>query len=213
MLACLVRRTKIVRAHVEDMLKHAKDLVQKRHQRYDRRRVYAPRIKLSKWLYTGGEGDESLPTTGRRQNRKDTPEGRLVNADTNSVSANQTLTAATRDNDIEKGRAAQANASKQNNKLKKTSTRTKKGTSNCQETMSSFLRLRGKAADTVEWIQDSEDLLYAMKLTIAVFIVLWPAFVPSWNTWYSHNRGCKWDELILSRIQLKIFKQCGLLSN
>ena len=65
--------------------------------------------------------------------------------------------------------------------------------SSCQEverqgsTLS--LRLRGQAADILEWIQHSEDLLYAMKLGFAVYLVLWPAFVASWNTWYSLNRG------------------------
>lgn len=53
------------------------------------------------------------------------------------------------------------------------------------------LRLRGQAADSLEWMQDSEDVLYAMKLTVALFLVLWPAFVSSWNAWFSFNRGCK----------------------
>jgi uncharacterized membrane protein YgaE (UPF0421/DUF939 family) len=32
-------------------------------------------------------------------------------------------------------------------------------------------------------------VLYAIKLTIAVFLVTWPAFLDQWNTWYSLNRG------------------------
>lgn len=35
----------------------------------------------------------------------------------------------------------------------------------------------------------SEDVLYAIKLTVAVFLVTWPAFIHHWNTWYSLNRG------------------------
>ena len=51
------------------------------------------------------------------------------------------------------------------------------------------LRLRGNAADTVEWIQDSDDVLYAVKLGFAVLLVTWPSLVASWNIWYSLNRG------------------------
>lgn len=53
------------------------------------------------------------------------------------------------------------------------------------------MRLRGQAADALEWVQNSEDVLYATKLTVALFLVLWPAFVASWNAWFSFNRGCK----------------------
>ena len=55
--------------------------------------------------------------------------------------------------------------------------------------LSKSLLLRGKAADGMEWLKDSDDLLYATKLAVAVFLILWPAFVASWNSWYSLNRG------------------------
>jgi hypothetical protein len=35
----------------------------------------------------------------------------------------------------------------------------------------------------------SDDVLYAIKLTVAVFLVTWPAFLHHWNSWYSLNRG------------------------
>ena len=52
--------------------------------------------------------------------------------------------------------------------------------------LSSF---REVTADAIEWIQDSEDFAYAVKLSIGAFLVTWPAFVPSLNSWYSLYRG------------------------
>jgi len=51
------------------------------------------------------------------------------------------------------------------------------------------LRLRGAAADTLEWAFDSEDLVYAFKITTAVFLVSFPALIAPWNSWYGHARG------------------------
>ncbi len=51
------------------------------------------------------------------------------------------------------------------------------------------LWLRRLAADVIEDALDSEDLAYALKLTVAVFLVSFPAFVASWNSWYSAARG------------------------
>jgi hypothetical protein len=50
-------------------------------------------------------------------------------------------------------------------------------------------RLRNGLADAIEYLVGSDDVLYALKLTIAVFLVTWPAFLHQWNTWYSLNRG------------------------
>ncbi|KAK1256074.1 hypothetical protein MKX07_008333 [Trichoderma sp. CBMAI-0711] len=51
-------------------------------------------------------------------------------------------------------------------------------------------------ADVFEWAQDSDDLFYALKLSFAVFLVSWPAFVPSWNAWYASVHG-SWAPLQL----------------
>ena len=63
--------------------------------------------------------------------------------------------------------------------------------------VSRILRFRGLAADALEWTQESEDILYAVKLGVALFLVLWPAFIASWNTWYSLNRGRKLQQFLL----------------
>ncbi|ENH63370.1 hypothetical protein FOC1_g10009266 [Fusarium oxysporum f. sp. cubense race 1] len=54
---------------------------------------------------------------------------------------------------------------------------------------SKILKIRGMAADALEWIQDSEHVKYAFKLTIAILLLSWPAFVESQMGWYSAYRG------------------------
>ncbi|RDA90861.1 hypothetical protein CP533_3214 [Ophiocordyceps camponoti-saundersi (nom. inval.)] len=50
-------------------------------------------------------------------------------------------------------------------------------------------KAREKAADALEWAQTSKDLDYALKLAVATFLLLWPAFVSSWRQWYTQIRG------------------------
>ena len=181
----------ICRTHIEDMLVHARELVQSRHHRYDRRRIYAPRIKWSKWLYTGGQEDEALPATGRKINRKGAYEDHLDDdADLESINSKKTLLSAQNSGDPEM-HAAETKIVRQVKDKNSNIPTSNNMINGRKESISTALRLRGKAADILEWIQDSEDLVYAFKLTVAVFLVLWPAFIASWNTWYSLNRGRK----------------------
>ena len=196
MLAHVSYQTDALSTNIEGMLKHARDLVESRHQRRDKRRIYAPRIKWSKWLYTGGEEDEALPTAGRKENRKGASDDHLDDeVDTDSINSKKTPLSAQQADDVEKIGAGKTNKAKQQMKhdVKRIAITDKPATH--QETTTMLLRLRSRAADVVEWTQDSDDLLYAMKLAVAVFLVLWPAFVASWNTWYSLNRGRKFDEV------------------
>lgn len=172
--------------HIEDMLKHSRELVQKRQERHDRRRLYAPRIKWSKWLNTGGEEAEAVPAPARKANRK----GNADNAeddddDAESLDSKKSLLAAKKQEDLEKNpsmgpeEGITTTAKKPGSTIKEPS----------DEEISRVMRLRGQAADVLEWAQHSEDVLYALKLSIALFLVLWPSLVASWNTWYSLNRG------------------------
>ena len=173
--------------HIEGMLKHSRELVERRQHRKGRRRVYAPRIKWSKWLYTGGEEDEALPDSGRKSNRKGVSDKDGDDEDdVESLNSKKSLLA--HRGDLENDPVprtvkedAKKKAKQQNNKSR--------GQEVERQGKSLSLRLRGQAADVLEWIQHSEDLLYAMKLGFAVYLVLWPAFVASWNTWFSLNRG------------------------
>ncbi|KAL8647055.1 MAG: hypothetical protein Q9210_005781 [Variospora velana] len=70
LVASFVLNLRQAASHIEEMLKHSEFLVLQRQSKHNRRRFYAPRIKWSKWLYSGGEEDEALPATGRKSNRK-----------------------------------------------------------------------------------------------------------------------------------------------
>ena len=168
--------------HIVSMLKHSRELVERRQHRNGRRRIYAPRIKWSKWLYTGGEEHEALPDSSRKSNRKGVSDKQEDDEDeVESLNSKRGLLA--RQGDLEKNpvpREVEKEAEKQE---------TKPRAQEAKRQTPLSLRLRGQAADVLEWIQHSEDLLYAMKLGFAVYLVLWPAFVASWNTWYSLSRG------------------------
>ena len=169
-------------SHIESMLKHSRELVERRQQRNGRRRIYAPHIKWSNWLYTGGEEDEALPNSGRKGNRQGASEEREDDED-DAESLNSKKSLLAHEGDLEK------NAGTPKVLQPKRPEKVSKAQDSEREETPYSLCLRGQAADAVEWIQHSDDLLYAMKLGVAVFLVLWPAFVDSWNTWYSLNRG------------------------
>ena len=173
------------------MLKHSRELVYNRQQRHGRRRIYAPRIKWSKWLYTGGAEDEAMPAPARKANREngDTIEDDEDDADSSNSKKVLMSKKSKKDGqrDIETGGQDGEPAKKRAAKPRSRNSKS----SNTTTEMSRILRLRGRAADVLEWIQDSEDILYAAKLAVALFLVLWPAFIASWNTWFSLNRGCK----------------------
>ena len=169
-------------SHIESMLRHSRELVERRQQRNGRRRIYAPHIKWSNWLYTGGEEDEALPNSGRKGNRQGASDEREDDEDdAESLNSKQSLLAHQRD--LEKNAVTPEilQAKKPENLSKAQGVE--------RDDTPYSLRLRGQAADALEWIQHSEDLLYAMKLGVAVFLVTWPAFVAPWNTWYSLSRG------------------------
>jgi len=165
-------------SHVEEMLKHARLLVERHQQCGGRRKVHTPRINWRKWLYTGGDEDERMPTTGRQTARQGNADDVDDEQDTAANSQENLLDEPT-EGDLEQGTRRTAIA------------RETIHPSRPLETLSLALRLRGILADTLEWLQTSEDVQYSFKLTVAVFLVTWPAFHPAWNTWYSLNRGRK----------------------
>lgn len=183
LMSSFVLNVRQAAAHLESMLRHSRELVERRQRRNGRRRIYAPHIKWSSWLYTGGEEDEALPSSGRKGNRKGASDEREDDEDdVESLNSKKSLLA--HQGDLEKNAATPEVKEEAKNREKKLGAQE----SGHQRTPY-LIRLRGQAADALEWIQHSEDLLYAMKLGVAVFLVLWPAFVASWNTWYSLERG------------------------
>ncbi|TVY68909.1 putative membrane protein, partial [Lachnellula suecica] len=165
--------------HTLEMLNHARVLVEKRQARHDRRRVYLPRINWRKWLASGGEEDMlALPANAKKSNR--TGKRNKDDDDDEAGSEESLLTK----KDVESAPAKESGS--QSPPLAKQATKSKSKDSK-KRTLTH--RLRNGLADVIEYLAESEDFWYALKLTIAVFLVTWPAFVYKWNTWYSLNRG------------------------
>lgn len=167
--------------HTLEMLRHSRLLVEKHQARHGRSRLYAPRIKWRKWLNSGGEDD---PVAMRDDARQDIRTGKRQESeqdeDDESIESKQTLI---NKKDVEAGplredQPESPTSAPLNDRSKK---KVEKGIL--------FHRFRNRLADILEYLAGSEDVLYAVKLTVAVFLVTWPAFVHKWNVWYSLNRG------------------------
>ena len=170
------------RTHLEDILKHARELVSNFNARRGRRRIHFPRIKWSKWLFTGGDEDKALPSSARKENRRG--QGRKAKKSDDGLAPEVDKLLPEKDSDLEQNNQA----------LRRRRPSTKSGSiisvkHDDHPTQGRMLQLRAKTADILEWIQDSDDVQYAIEFTVAIFLVLWPAFVPSWNNWYNLNRG------------------------
>ncbi|KAL9045901.1 MAG: hypothetical protein Q9214_001140 [Letrouitia sp. 1 TL-2023] len=182
--------------HLEDMLKNSHNLVLQRQERHARRRLYAPHIKWSKWLYSGGEEEESMPANARKEHRQSV-RGEQSNKDAKAnldESDDGDLTSK-RAKDVENDAGLRAGLGEHPNPQNNLQSSQPKKIKKSRQAQSSLsLQLRGKMADIVEWIQSSDDLLYAFKLAFGVILVTWPAFVAKWNSWYSLNRGGAYQE-------------------
>lgn len=172
--------------HILQMLRHIRTNVEQRRRRKDRSRIWLPRhMSIQQWLTTGGEsGGMILPATARKEVRRgQTKPGARPDSRNEPTSSESLVSPKSKDEEsgLEKSYKEKASAPR-----KKTPKKTK-----APEKIESswMLRLRGYAADTMEWVQDSDDLAYAIKLAIALFSVSWPAFVTPWNDWYAQVRG------------------------
>ncbi|CUS15563.1 unnamed protein product [Tuber aestivum] len=139
-------------SHTLDMLKHSRKLVELHKDRKETRRIWLPKIKLRKWLFSGTEEPESLPAAQRDAYLK---EGGDLGED-------------------EKASRETLREGKDRGRKKK---------------------VRERVADFLEWVGDSDHVLYAFKLTLGVMLVTWPAFVSGWQMWFYYNRGL-WVGLI-----------------
>jgi hypothetical protein len=163
-----------------EMLNHSRILVEKRQARHDRRRLYAPRINWQKWLVSGGEEDSlALPEQARKDAR--TGKKRDDKDDDDSITSKEALL---KKKDVESAPPKESQSQSPPPAKDADQAATVKG-----EKGTVIHRLRNGMADFIEYLVGSDDVLYAIKLTIAVFLVTWPAFLHQWNTWYSLNRG------------------------
>ncbi|MCJ1398214.1 hypothetical protein MMC11_001411 [Xylographa trunciseda] len=163
------------------MLEECRVLIVRRDRHHNRRRLYAPRIHWSKWLSGGGESG-ALPASGRKAARQGTSDSHTSE---DVISARQNELDRPNGDDLERQGQMEPPTT-----VQRTLSNTDRPVNfRSSESLPFPLRIRGKIADVLQWTQDSEDLLYAFKLTFAAFIVVWPALVPTLNSWYSLNRG------------------------
>ncbi|RYC61362.1 hypothetical protein CHU98_g4842 [Xylaria longipes] len=167
---------------VLEMLKYTRTIVERRQTRNGRRMLHWPHISWKKWLVSGGEQDGNvLPENARKGAR--TGHGSIEDSrnedDESACNSTDALVRPTTDEETGAG-------------LKETLPQKREGPRRKGPRASkskNILWMRGLAADTVEFFQDSDDLAFALRMTIAALLVTWPAFVPSLNAWYGSVRG------------------------
>ncbi|KAE8447787.1 hypothetical protein EG329_010181 [Mollisiaceae sp. DMI_Dod_QoI] len=179
------------------MLHHSRVMVEKRQARHGRRRLYAPRINWRKWLTSGGEEDSfALPESGKQDARRGKKDDALDDDD--SITSQETLLSKKkRDEESAQSQSQSPRPAMHANQAlaaKRKSKKEKQGTL--------MFRLRNSLADILEYIVGSEDVLYAIKLTVAVFLVTWPAFLHQWNSWYSLNRGLSLQLVLITEVAI-----------
>jgi hypothetical protein len=175
--------------HVLQMLKHVRKNVEQRKARNDRTSLWFPQhTNIQQWLTSGGESDGFvLPQAARKEARRGkAPPGSKskIHTQHGGKDIKPVLAKAT---DEEKGiRFAEPEPQMSQRNVIENRQETE---SSDTMTTSRLLKLRGKAADILEWIQDSEDLLYACKITVALLLLSWPALTSSYGEWYQSVRG------------------------
>lgn len=170
---------------IMQMLQHARTLVEKRQRRHNKFRVWVPQYRnIRKWLTTGGEADAMvLPERAKQAARQGAQTSTMKDNEEAADMDNENLPM-TKDEesspvDTNGHRSAQKPDVPRQPKLRKI--RPSPG--------GLSVKVRAAMADAIEWVQRSDDVEYALKLAIAVFLVTWPAFVASWNAWYSQVKG------------------------
>ncbi|KAI1430164.1 hypothetical protein F5Y12DRAFT_781402 [Xylaria sp. FL1777] len=160
-----------------EMLRYARSLVERRHAGNGRQKLHWPHINWKKWLMSGGERDGNvLPENARKEaragmNTEDESTSTCIDADHTSA-INEEMGAANSEEGVlpQKGQGPRQRCPQESYNY-------------------NVLWVRGLVADVVEFLQDSEDLAFALKMAIAALLVTWPAFVPSLNAWYVSVRG------------------------
>ena len=175
------------------MLRHSRRLVERRAERRGRKRLYLPRVKWRNWMHSGGDEGDRHPKGSREATASDAATSlgkKSQGEDEDEDDANDSD-----DDDDEYAphvRGEQTSANLREKTRRGTAEKRKIGPDDKSlppDLRSTTLRIRGKLADFIDWSKGSDDVLYALKITIAVFLVSFPALVPAWNSWYSLNRG------------------------
>lgn len=175
--------------YVLDMLRHVRKTVEQRQARNDRATIWFPKhVDIRQWLITGGESDGFvLPEAARKEVRRGKSTTGHKSKNKTHQSNKDTKTKPAKGKDEEKG-IRFAEPVFQTREDRNVEQPQEKEQPQPQQS-SKILKIRGMAADALEWIQDSEHVKYAFKLTIAILLLSWPAFVESQMGWYSAYRG------------------------
>lgn len=202
LIASFLTNARQAAAEIFDMLRHSRSLVERRLARSGRRRFYFPQISWKKWLTTGGESDaRALPEDARKEARTGhgIREDRRKQDDDSDNDGSTELLRNSKDEEtgctkINTERLASPLTGERCEKVESGNMPRRKGPRKSEA--STVLWLRGLAADAIEFFADSDDLAFALKMSIAASLLTWPAFVPSWNAWYGSVRG-SWASLQL----------------
>lgn len=167
-------------AQIMLMLRHSRTLVELRQQKNNRSRLWLPKIgSVSQWLSSSGTDLRAAVTeSDPRSNKSESDAPTELNSSaTPNISTENVHCSKSSDGEMPSPTLNRAVQDETHNHLLKS------------PPMSRFAKFRHGAADALEWAQNSEDLVYSAKLSIALFLVTWPALVPHWNQWYAEVRG------------------------
>lgn len=172
--------------HILQVMRHSRDLVEQRKNRNDRPVVWLPNsTDIRQWLTTSGENDAMvLPESARKEVRTGKTSKPAPSSDSADTSTSEDPLPWQKKKDDEEKALGTTKPEDSTPGRKRSST-----SKTITKSRSLLSRVRTRAADILEWAQHSDDLAYALKLTIAVFIVSWPSFVASWRAWYGDVRG------------------------
>jgi hypothetical protein len=170
-------------AHVLQMLHHVRKTVEQRQARNNRATFWLPRsIDWRQFWKTGGESDGLvLPDTARKHVRRGKSKHPMQSLE---KCANHTEPKIK-----DEERAIRFAEPSPRDTERSDNTDEGKEKKSKAEGSSRILKMRGQAADIIEWMHESDDLSYAVKLAFAVLLLSWPALVDAWNSWYSDIRG------------------------
>lgn len=174
-------------AQLLEMLRHLRRLVEELQARNNRSRLWMPQYtSLRQWLATGGDVDVGPYHRKTKKTRRPSRSTRAA-----STSAETQVIPERDETDFRCTEPSGISPKQCSSRTGLGAAESKRppGENQNHRRPGRLLRMRAKAAEAMEWAQGSDDLDYALKLAVAVFLVVWPALVASWTTWYADVRG------------------------
>ncbi|KAK2591801.1 hypothetical protein QQS21_010502 [Conoideocrella luteorostrata] len=165
-----------------EMLRHARKLVSKKQRRYRKSQIWIPQFRnLRQWLATGGETDGLILPEEAKKSARQGLQPKSAKREKEPLDEVDTPPMTGDEESLPCFVNSQAPAQK---RPARSSHRSKKFASDTRARS-----IRAAIADAIEWVKRSDDVDYALKLAVAVFLVTWPALVASWNGWYAEVKG------------------------